>query len=226
MADAGAGSSAGGPLIAAVRKEYTRAGLREEDLAPDPFAQFETWFAEAQAAGIEEPTAFTLATATPDGMPSARTVLLKGCDRRGLVFYTNYESAKAADLADNPRAAVLFFWKELQRQVRMAGTVERTSPEESEAYFRSRPLGSRLGATVSPQSQPIPDRAWIEQRFAELEARYAAPDAVVPLPDFWGGYRVIPATWEFWQGRENRLHDRLRYVPDGTGGWRIERLAP
>jgi pyridoxamine 5'-phosphate oxidase len=209
-----------------LRKEYTRAGLREEDLAPDPFAQFEAWFGEAQAAGIEEANAFTLATATPDGTPSARTVLLKGFDRRGLVFYTNYESPKAADLAANPRAAVLFFWKELERQIRVIGAVERTSPEESEAYFRSRPLGSRLGATVSPQSQPIPDRAWIEQRFAELEACHSAPDAVVPLPNFWGGYRIVPATWEFWQGRQNRLHDRLRYLPDGAGGWRIERLAP
>jgi pyridoxamine 5'-phosphate oxidase len=214
-----------GPL-AALRTEYTRAGLREDDLDPDPFRQFETWFAEAQGGGVVEANAFTLATASADGAPSARTVLMKGFDRRGLVFYTHYESDKGGDLAGNPRAAVLFYWKELERQVRIAGAVERISREESEAYFRSRPLGSRLGATVSPQSRVIPDRGWIEERFAELEARYADPDAVVPLPDFWGGYRVIPARFEFWQGRQNRLHDRLRYTPDGAGGWRIERLAP
>jgi pyridoxamine 5'-phosphate oxidase len=220
------GERAGANTIAVLRTEYTRAGLREEDLAPDPFVQFEIWFAEAQSAGIGEVNAFTLATASSDGMPSVRTVLLKGFDRRGLVFYTNYESQKADDLAANPRAAVLFFWKDLERQVRISGAVEHISREESEAYFRSRPLGSQLGATVSPQSRVIPDRAWIETRFAELESRYAGPDAVVPLPDAWGGYRVIAASWEFWQGRENRLHDRLRYLPDGSGGWRIERLAP
>ena len=210
----------------ALRKEYTRAGLTEADIDPDPFRQFAVWYAEAQAAAIVEPNAFTLATATADGVPSARTVLLKGFDRRGVVFYTNYESTKAADLAANPRAAVLFFWKELERQVRIVGAVERISREESDAYFRSRPLGSRLGATVSPQSQVIPDRRWLAERFAALAARYAEPDAVVSLPDFWGGYRVMPATFEFWQGRQNRLHDRLRYVSDGAGGWRIERLAP
>jgi pyridoxamine 5'-phosphate oxidase len=212
--------------LAAMRQEYSRAGLTEADLAPDPFAQFERWFAEAQAGGIVEANAFVLATVAADGQPSARTVLMKGFDRRGLVFYTNYESRKADDLAANPRAAVLFFWKELHRQVRIEGAIERVSRQESETYFRSRPLGARLGATVSPQSRPIPDRTWLESRFADLERRYPDPDAAVPLPDNWGGYRLVPAAFEFWQGRENRLHDRLRCVPDGAGGWRVERLAP
>ena len=221
MTDTQSTAEANGRSIAALRRDYTRAGLREEDADPDPFVQFEIWFAEAHDAGIDEVNAFTLATATPDGVPAARTVLLKGFDRRGLVFYTNYESQKAADLAANPRAAILFFWKELERQIRITGAVERIAREESEAYIRSRPLGSQLGATVSPQSQPIPDRAWIETRFADLQARYAAPDTVVPLPAHWGGYRVAPVSWEFWQGRQNRLHDRLRYTEDREGGWRI-----
>jgi pyridoxamine 5'-phosphate oxidase len=219
-------SPAGLAHLAALRLDYTRAGLTEADLDPDPFAQFERWFSEAQEGGIVEANAFILATAAPDGQPSARTVLMKGFDRRGLVFYTNYESRKADDLAANPRVAVLFFWKELQRQVRIEGAVERVSRDESAAYFRSRPLGSRLGATVSPQSRPIPDRSWIETRFAELERAYSDPEGVVPLPEFWGGYRVIPASFEFWQGRLNRLHDRLRFVRDGDGEWRVERLAP
>lgn len=226
MTDAPSKAEANRRSIAALRRDYARAGLRDEDLDPDPFVQFESWFAEAHDAGIDEVNAFTLATATSDGMPAARTLLLKGFDRRGFLFYTNYESQKAADLAANPRAAILFFWRELERQVRITGVVERIAREESEAYFRSRPLGSQLGATVSPQSRPIPDRAWIETRFADLQARFAAPDAVVPLPDHWGGYRVAPVSWEFWQGRQNRLHDRLRYTEDRGGGWRIERLAP
>jgi pyridoxamine 5'-phosphate oxidase len=212
--------------LADTRREYTRTGLTEADLAADPFDQFDRWYAEAWAAGIVEANAFTLATATPDGLPSARTVLLKGLDRRGFVFYTNYESAKANDLDANPRAAILFFWRALERQVRIGGEVARVAAEESAAYFRSRPLGSRLGAIVSPQSRPIPDRAWLEARYAELAVRYPEPDADPPLPAHWGGYRLLPTWFEFWQGRQNRLHDRLRYVADGQAGWRVTRLAP
>jgi len=211
-------------VFAALRTEYARIGIDLGDLDPDPFVQFGRWFDAATSAGVAEANAFTLATATQDGMPSARTVLLKGFDERGLVFYTNYESQKGAELLANPRAAVLFFWKELHRQVRVAGSVVKISREETEAYFRSRPAGSQLGAAVSPQSQVLPDRALLETSYAELESEYGTTP--VPLPEFWGGYRVSPVSFEFWQGRENRLHDRLRYLPAPGGGWTIDRLAP
>lgn len=190
---------------------------------PDPFRQFGTWFAEAQAAGIEEANAMTIATASPDGIPSARTVLLKGFGEEGFAFYTNYESQKGRDLLDNPRAALLFYWKELERQVRLTGPIKRMSREETERYFRSRPIGSQIGALVSRQSQVVPSRATLEDEFARLEAEYAGK--TVPLPDYWGGFRLRPTSFEFWQGRPNRLHDRLRYRPD-AGSWRIERLSP
>jgi len=207
-----------------MHSEDVRAGLVEADVDPDPVVQFGRWFDDANAAGLVEPSAMTLATAGADGVPSARMVLLRGVDRRGFVFYTNYDSRKAAELAANPRAALVFWWGELQRQVRVEGPVERTSQEESAAYFRTRPPGSRLSAWASPQSRVIPGRAVLDERVAELAARH--PDGDVPLPPFWGGYRLVPEVVELWQGRPNRLHDRLRYTRAAAGGWRIQRLAP
>jgi pyridoxamine 5'-phosphate oxidase len=186
-------------------------------------AQFGRWFEQATHAGLLEPSAMTLATATPDGHPSARMVLLRGFDQRGFCFYTNYESRKAAELAANPRAALVFWWDALERQVRIEGRVEPTSRAESEAYFTSRPPGSQLSAAASPQSRVIDDRATLERRVTELATSLS--DGQLPLPDFWGGYRLTPEVVEFWQGRPNRLHDRLRYRRAGDA-WVIERLAP
>ena len=206
-----------------MRSEYTRAALAEADVDADPVVQFRRWFEQAEQAGLLEPTAMTLATATPDGRPSARMVLLRGFDERGFCFYTNHESRKGVELAANPRAALVFWWGELERQVRIEGPVAPTSRAESEAYFHSRPPGSQLSAAASPQSRVIQDRAVLERRVAELAADSA--DGQVPLPDFWGGYRLTHEVVEFWQGRPNRLHDRLRYRRAGDG-WKIERLAP
>lgn len=210
--------------IRRLRKEYSLAGLSEADADADPFAQFGRWFAEALRADLREPNAMTVATATPEGVPSARIVLLKGWDERGFAFYTNYEGQKGREIAANPAVALVFYWPELERQVRIVGDVARTSAAESDAYFASRPLGSRLGAMVSRQSTVIPDRATLEARLLQLEAEYR--EAAPPRPDFWGGYRVAPHHFEFWQGRPNRLHDRLSYQRDEDGAWAIERLSP
>jgi pyridoxamine 5'-phosphate oxidase len=195
-----------------------------EDLAPDPLEQFHRWFEDARAEGLDLPEAMALATATADGHPSARMVLLKGVDERGFLFFTNYESRKGLELAENPRAALVFHWAhDPRRQVIAAGTVERLPPEESDAYFRTRPLGSRLGAWASRQSEVIPDRETLEGAFAEAEARYGDGP---PLPPWWGGYVLAPERVELWQNRPNRLHDRFRYTRDDAGGWQLERLAP
>ncbi len=209
--------------VASLRKEYTRAGLAESDVAPDPVEQFRRWFDAALAAGLYEPNAMTVATATPNGRPSARVVLLKGFDERGFVFYTNYEGRKGRELEENPRAALLFYWGELERQVRVEGAVSRVSKEESDAYYASRPRGSRLGAWASEQSRVVEGREVLEGRIGDLEAEYEGRE--VPRPPFWGGYRVGPEVVEFWQGRENRLHDRIVYRRQGAG-WEIRRLQP
>ena len=209
--------------VASLRKEYTRAGLAEADVAPDPVEQFRRWFDVALAAGLHEPNAMTVATATRDGRPSARVVLLKGFEERGFVFYTNYEGRKGRELEENPRAALLFYWGELERQVRVEGAVSRVSEEESDAYYASRPRGSRLGAWASEQSRVVGGREVLEGRIGDLEAEYEGRE--VPRPPFWGGYRVGPEVVEFWQGRENRLHDRLVYRRQGAG-WEIRRLQP
>ncbi len=210
--------------VADLRNEYTRAGLDETNLRPDPLAQFRGWFEDALAAGLHEPNAMTLATATPDGKPSARVVLLKGFDERGFVFYTNYEGRKGEELGRNPRAALVFYWGELERQVRIEGRASRVPERESDAYYASRPRGSRLGAWASEQSRPVEGREVLESRLRALEREYEGRE--VPRPPFWGGYRVEPEAVEFWQGRQNRLHDRIVYRRRGAGGWEIERLQP
>ena len=207
-----------------LRREYTRAALLEQDVHPDPIQQFDRWFTDATNAAVTEANAMTLATADArTGAPSARVCLLKGFDARGFVFYTNYESRKGRDLAGNPRAALCFYWQPLERQVRIEGTVEKVSREESDAYFHSRPVGAQVGAWVSHQDAVLASRDELDRREAELREKFG--DGPVPLPDYWGGYRLTPTAVEFWQGRPSRLHDRIVYVR-GEAGWRICRLSP
>lgn len=210
--------------IAALRQEYESHGLRRAELNPDPIKQFAEWFSAAVAAEIRDPNAMSVATATADGKPSLRIVLLKGFDDRGFVFFTNYASEKGQQLEENPRAALALWWVQLARQIRIDGTVEKTSRRESEEYFHSRPAGSQLGAWTSKQSEVIDARRVLEARLLEMTERFAG--ATIPLPAHWGGYRVHPEKIEFWQGRPNRLHDRFRYTRQPDGTWLIERLAP
>ncbi len=209
--------------ISHLRKEYQLKSLSEDDVNNNPIVQFDTWWKEAVNAEIVEVNAMTLATASTDGVPSARIVLLKEFTEKGFVFFTNYESYKAQQLAENPRASLLFFWKELERQIRITGLVEKVSEEESDAYFNSRPIGSRIGASASPQSHTIENRQWLEQKVKETEDKWNDENK---RPSFWGGYRVKPVIIEFWQGRPSRLHDRIQYTLQENGEWMKERLAP
>lgn len=209
--------------IADLRQDYTKETLNETDVDPNPFVQFRRWFDQAVNAELPEPNAMTLATASSDGIPAARIVLLKAVDDRGFTFFTNYNSAKGKELEANPQAALVFLWTELERQVRIVGSVEKITPEESDGYFFSRPHNSRLGAWASDQSEVIPNRDVLEERLTALKGEYENRE--VPRPPHWGGYRVIPREIEFWQGRSSRLHDRLRYrFQNGT--WLIDRLSP
>ncbi|MFY7841098.1 MAG: pyridoxamine 5'-phosphate oxidase [Lacibacter sp.] len=210
--------------IADIRRDYSLKTLIETEVTDDPFLQFGDWWQQAIESEIDEVNAMTLATSSNEGVPSARIVLLKGYDEKGFVFYTNYESIKGQELAENPRACLLFFWKELERQVRIIGLVEKVSAQESDEYFLSRPTGSQVGAWASPQSSVIENRSWLENRVKEMDAKFKKEQ--LTRPAHWGGYRVKPVIIEFWQGRSSRLHDRIQYTLQENGGWKIERLAP
>lgn len=210
--------------IADIRKDYSLKTLNEDEVADSPFLQFADWWQQAIESEIDEVNAMTLATASLEAVPSARIVLLKGYDEKGFVFYTNYESAKGRELAENPKASLLFFWKELERQIRITGIVEKVSAAESDEYFLSRPTGSQIGAWASPQSHVIENRSWLEKQVKMLEEKFSSE--AVTRPSHWGGYRVKPVIIEFWQGRSSRLHDRLQYSLQENGNWKIERLAP
>ncbi len=210
-------------ILAAIRRDYMKGTLDEHDVDKDPFIQFDKWFKEAVKSEIPEVNAMTIATANKNGRPSARMVLLKQFDEKGFVFFTNYESAKAKDIAQNPQAALLFFWEPLERQIRIVGTVEKVSASESFEYFRSRPIDSQLGAWASQQSSVISARALLEKAFGEMLEKFK--NGQIPLPPFWGGLRIIPDEFEFWQGRTNRLHDRISYRKN-NGIWSINRLSP
>lgn len=210
--------------IADIRKDYSLKTLNEGEVADSPFLQFADWWQQAIESEIDEVNAMTLATASLEAVPSARIVLLKGYDEKGFVFYTNYESAKGRELAENPKASLLFFWKELERQIRITGIVEKVSAAESDEYFLSRPTGSQIGAWASPQSHVIENRSWLEKQVKMLEEKFSTE--AVTRPSHWGGYRVKPVIIEFWQGRSSRLHDRLQYSLQENGTWKIERLAP
>ncbi|MFI5335776.1 MAG: pyridoxamine 5'-phosphate oxidase [Opitutales bacterium] len=207
-----------------MRRNYAARSLDRGDLDPSPFVQFDRWMREAVETQVLEPNAMALATTGPEGQPAVRTVLLKGFDERGLVFFTNYDSAKARQLSANPRVALMFLWLPLERQVTVTGRAERISTAESLKYFFSRPRDSRIGAWASRQSEVITTRSLLEGKFAEMKAKFA--DGEIPLPGFWGGYRVTPASFEFWQGRPSRMHDRLRYTRQADGAWPVERLMP
>jgi pyridoxamine 5'-phosphate oxidase len=209
--------------VADLRKDYTLQSLSESDINPNPVIQFKKWFDQANSAQLPEPNAMTLATARPDGQPSARMVLLKDFDHRGFVFFTNYNSNKGQELAANPQAALVFWWAELERQVRIVGTVEKISPQQSDSYFEMRPPNSRLGAWASNQSEVIVGREILEQQLQEFQSKYENQE--IPRPPHWGGYRVIPTAIEFWQGRPSRLHDRFLYTRRGNH-WEIQRLSP
>jgi pyridoxamine 5'-phosphate oxidase len=209
--------------LADLRREYTKNGLLESDVDPDPFRQFTLWFDQAIKSGIMEPNAMSHATVSPDGQPSIRIVLLKGVDDRGFVFFTNYESRKGKDILVNPKSALLFFWGELERQVRIEGAIEKISVDHSKAYFDSRPEGSRIGAWSSNQSEIVTSRDELEKRFEENMNRFAGKE--IPMPEYWGGYRLVPNMVEFWQGRGSRMHDRIRFRKTGEF-WEIDRLSP
>ncbi len=213
-----------GNIIADIRRDYKLQSLQEKDVAEQPIAQFDRWWKDAMESELDEVNAMTLATADASGAPSARIVLLKGYDERGFVFFTNYNSKKGQDIAANPRVSLVFFWKELERQVNISGSIEKVSVAESDAYFQSRPVGSRIGAWCSPQSTVIADRQILEDNITKYQAQFG--DGSIPKPDHWGGYLVQPQSVEFWQGRSSRLHDRIKYRKNDQGLWIIERLAP
>lgn len=210
--------------IADLRKEYSRRTLLEEEVASNPIDQFALWWDQALESKIDEANAMTLATASRDGMPSARVVLLKAFDKNGFVFFTNYKSYKGHQLDENPKACLLFFWRELERQVKIVGSVQKLPARDNDDYFHSRPVGSQIGAWTSPQSQVIEDRKWLDNQYLQMAEQFK--EGAIDRPPHWGGYLVQPVVIEFWQGRPSRLHDRIQYTLEESGGWRIERLAP